>query len=152
MQLVQNNGKHNHRAELRKLIAESETSVLCSGWIKHAGLKRLLSSIDLALRNKASITIYSNMKDTEKKAIEELQVRPEVKHFIANDAHRYLHSKIYYFEKGGQYTTLIGSGNITRGGLALNEELSVCLTGTIGDPHHAQIKAYLANLEVVLKE
>ncbi|MEJ1162341.1 restriction endonuclease PLD domain-containing protein [Variovorax sp. CCNWLW186] len=151
MQLVHNNGKHNHRKLLQELIQDSETSVLCSGWINLAGLKRLMGSIDLAIRNKASITVFSNRKHTEAGAVEALRMRPEVRHFIANEDHRYLHSKIYYFEKGGQYTALIGSGNITRGGLVSNEELSIRLTGTIGDARQEQISAYLTNLQVVLK-
>ncbi|WP_162575479.1 restriction endonuclease PLD domain-containing protein [Variovorax sp. PBL-H6] len=111
-----------------------------------------MDSIDLAIRNKAKVTVYSNKKHTEAGAVAALRTRPEVRHFIANHYHRYLHSKIYFFEKDDRYTALIGSGNITLGGLVSSEELSVRLTGAIGDPHHAQIAAYLKNLEVVLKE
>lgn len=152
MQLVHNNGERDHGALLQKLIAESETSVLCSGWLKFEGLGLLLGSIDLAVRNKARITVYSNKKHTEAAATNALKKRPAIRHFIANNVHRYLHSKIYYFEQGTQYTALIGSANITVGALTTSEELSVHLTGTIGDPNQEQIKAYLANLEVVLKE
>lgn len=152
MRLVSNIGKTNHRALLRKLIEGSEKSVLCSGWIKHAGLEHLLSSIELAIQRGAQITVYSNKRETEQKAIDALRSRPMVRHFIADDAHRYLHTKLFYFESAAKYTALIGSSNLTQGGLVSNEELSVCFEGDVGDEWHVQVSAYLRHLEVVLRE
>lgn len=149
MLLQLNANVDNHRKTLAELIERSEISVLCSGWLKHAGLKHLLPSIDRALKNKSQITIYSNKKHTDIKAIESLKTREPILHVVVDDSVKYLHSKIYYFESAGEYSAIIGSANITRGGLTSNEELSVNLTGTIGDNQNNQIKKYLARLKTV---
>lgn len=149
MLLQLNANKNNHRKALAELIKGSEISVLCSGWLKHAGLKHILPAIDLALKNKSQITIYSNKKHTDSAAIESLKSRESILHTIVDDSAKYLHSKIYYFESAGKYKAIIGSANITSGGLISNEELSVSLTGTIGDSQNNQIKKYLARLKTV---
>lgn len=61
----------------------------------------------------------------------------------------YLHSKLYYFETGETYTALIGSANITKGGLATNHELSVRFAGSIGDEKHRQLTSYIAALQEI---
>ena len=59
---------------------------------------------------------------------------------------RALHTKIYYFESGDKYTAVIGSANITKGGLSTNEELSVTMHGTRGDSFFLELQQYLAIL------
>lgn len=140
MHLQLNANKNNHRKILAELIKRSEVSVLCSGWLKHAGLEHLLPAIDHALKNKSQITVYSNKKHTDSEAIESLKSRELALHMVVDDSAKYLHSKIYYFERAGEYKAIIGSANITNGGLISNEELSVNLAGTIGDSQNNQIK------------
>lgn len=149
MLLQLNANKDNHRKVLADLIKRSEISVLCSGWLKYAGLKHLLPAIDHALKNKSQITIYSNKKHTDSGAVESLKSRKSILHIVVDDSAKYLHSKVYYFESAGEYKVIIGSANITSGGLISNEELSVSLVGTIGDYQNNQIKEYLARLKIV---
>lgn len=145
MILVQNTQKKkNHLAHLARLIAESEYSVLCSGWVKADGLELLREAIDVAVQRGASITLYSDHENTRDGVREALARWPTLGHGIATKPR--LHTKLYYFERAGRYTALIGSGNITKGGLRTNEELSVQLTGQVGEPQQAQIAAYLAHL------
>lgn len=151
MQLSQNRGKKNHRKLLADLISRSELSVLCSGWLKHDGLVELLPVIDLGLTKKAVITIYSNEEHTEENAKKAIAERSAIKHFIMSKQCRYLHSKLYYFEHKDKYTALIGSANITYGGLVRNEELSVHITGFVGDGQQRQILDYLDELRRILQ-
>jgi len=151
MELSRNRGKHNHRKQLVDLIGRSEVSILCSGWLKHDGLVELLPAIDAGLANSASITVYSNEEHTEEAAEKALAERTALKHFIISKQCKYLHSKLYYFETGGQFTALIGSANITYGGLVRNEELSVRITGCFGDDQHQKICVYLDELREVLR-
>jgi HKD family nuclease len=144
MTLVQNNQEQNHLTLLSELIAQSEATVLCSGWVKVDGLKLLLEAIDVAIQRGAQITLHSDQENTKSGVREALELRPGVRHCIATK--RPLHAKLYYFERAGRYTALVGSGNITEGGLRKNEELSVQLTGEIGDQQQIQIAAYLARL------
>lgn len=147
MQLKRNRGKQNHRKLLAGLIGRSEVSVLCSGWLKHDGLVELLPAIDRGLSHNAAITIYSNKEHTEEKAIAAIAARSAIRHVIMRKQCRYLHSKLYYFEHAGEYTALVGSANITYGGLVRNEELSVRIIGQAGDGQQKLILEYLEELQ-----
>ena len=149
MQLVQNRGHRNHRATIASLIKSSKRSVLCSGWIKVEGVRALLPAIDSALLNGASITIYSSEKETLPDAIAAIPDRPGLEHLIVPHGRMYLHSKLYYFEQGTNYTVLIGSANITYGGLVKNNELSVRFTGSVGDEKHRELTSYMEELQQI---
>jgi phosphatidylserine/phosphatidylglycerophosphate/cardiolipin synthase-like enzyme len=146
MLLQTNTGKYKHQDLLAELIKTSDLSILCSGWIKPPGLKDVLPAIDAALANGATIIVYSNLKQTWKGVPEALASRGTLTHHIVDDDTRALHTKIYYFETSDQYTAVIGSANITKGGLSGNEELSVRLNGTKGDQLYHQLQEYLQSL------
>ena len=152
MKLITNLKSDNHRKLLNQLILSSNKIVICSGWMKFNGLQKILSSLDKAIENNASITVFSNKEHTEEKAINALKERSHIKHIIADNQHRYLHSKIFHFENDKNFTSIIGSANITYGGLISNEELSVELSGVIGSNEHNEITQYLETLNVRLKE
>jgi HKD family nuclease len=146
MLIHQNTKKKNHRKLLADLIEKSDRSVLCSGWLNLAGLVHLLPSIDHAIGKGATVVIYSNKRHTDMDAAEELGKRALVRHYIADDKSRYLHTKLFYFESGEKYTAIVGSANITEGGLIKNEELSIEINGMIGDASQEKIQGYLESL------
>jgi HKD family nuclease len=151
MHAQRNAGRQNHRKLLASLISESERSVLCSGWLKYSGVKLLLPSIDIAISQGAEIVVYSNDQHTESSAADALASRPALTHVIASGTHRYLHTKFFYFEKGESYTAVVGSANLTEGGLVENEELSLVITGGKAEPLHKQFHDYLMSLPSVLR-
>lgn len=145
--LLQTNTKSfSHTHLLAELIKKSELSILCSGWISLAGLEKLLPAIDSALAVNAKIIVYSNLEQTLDGVTEKLASRSALTHHIVDGSDRKLHTKIYYFETSEQYTAVIGSPNITKGGLIGNEELSVRLAGTKGDQLYHQLQQYLQSL------
>lgn len=146
MKILTNNGDSKHRDLLVSLIKDADKAILCSGWLKLAGLNLVLPVIKDAANRGATLILYSNDKHTESKATEALRAIPGVAHVIVSHEYRYLHSKLYYFESGRQYTAMVGSANITEGGLVSNEELSVILEGTLGDRQHDQLAGYLNEL------
>lgn len=149
MILQTNNGKRKHKHLLAALIRSSHLSILCSGWIKLPGLNELLPAIDSALANGAKIILYSNLEQTWKGVAEALSSRQGLTHHMVDGSIRALHTKIYYFETGDQYTAVIGSANITKGGLTSNEELSVQMNGVKGDQLYMQLQGYLQTLALM---
>jgi HKD family nuclease len=144
MELLSNQGKRNHRKRIVDLISKSDEIILCSGWLSHPGLKKILPALITAKQdNHASITIYSNKKHTNQECIDSLG---EFKHIVVDDSIKYLHTKLYYFKSDSTYTALIGSVNLTLGGLINNDELSVEITGSIGDQNHSIISPILEHL------
>ena len=151
MLLQTNTETHTHGDVLAELIENASLSILCSGWIKLSGLEVLRPAIEAALSKGARIVVYSNRKDTKRGVAGALAKlakhgKQGLTHHVIDDPKPTLHTKIYYFESGDRYTALIGSANITEGGLKCNEELSVHLTGTTGDQLFHQIQAYLHRL------
>ncbi|WP_321788511.1 phospholipase D family protein [Paraburkholderia sp. J94] len=142
--------KRNHLATLRKLFAGAERVVLCSGWLKRGGVIALLAELQDAVQRGVRVTVYSNrpadkQEETEEMAISEL-ARLGIDHVIVEQDF-YLHAKIYYFESQGRYHAVLGSANLTNGGLQRNEEVSVLLSGELGDAQHQEIADYLKHLD-----
>lgn len=121
MELLSNQGRRNHRKRLVDLISKSNEMILCSGWLNLSGLNKILPALRAAKQdNHASITIYSNKKHTNQECIDSLS---EFNHIVVDDSIKYLHTKLYYFQSDSKYTALIGSANLTLGGL-VNKNLS----------------------------
>jgi len=68
---------------------------------------------------------------------------PKFKYVVYLNHNKPMHQKIYYFKKDKEFTAIIGSGNITEGGLETNEELSIGLSGVVGSHSHKEIIKYL---------
>lgn len=145
-QTIVNTEDQNHKSVLCDLITISDESILCSGWLKNNSVIHLLDALVKASNNNASVTIISNFKDTHKGASREISKLQRVRHITTKPENRMLHSKVYYFRTGNQYTAIVGSANLTEGGLISNDEFSIKLQGTLGDQHHKQIKGYLDRL------
>ena len=143
MKFITNAGSDDHGKLINQLILSSSTIVMCSGWIKLEGIREILPSLDKAIRkNNAKITIFSNKKHTEAAVHRVLKKYDNIRHIILDNTQKYLHSKIYYFQCGTKFTTIIGSANITKGGLLSNEELSVKFSGQCDTQEHNDVIQY----------
>lgn len=151
IKLAHNLKPGNHLTLLSSLIESSEESILCSGWIKPAGIRELRPSIEKALRRGAKISIISNRSHTIGSSAKTIGKWANVTHLMANKAHGTIHSKIYYFQTGDSYTAVIGSANITKGGLSSSDELSVHLSGIVGDEIQKEIRGYLDEMQSNLR-
>lgn len=150
MELVTNTKHNKHWMRLVDLISTSEKMLLCSGWINHAGLKKILPALTIASEERnAKVTIYTNKKHTQdKKVIESLSSLKGVDHIIVDDKKcRYLHTKLYYFESGSHFNAIVGSANLTIGGLVHNDELSIAISGEVDSEEHQEISGYLDSLK-----
>ena len=149
MRFITNKAPNRHVDVINKLIPFSKTIILCSGWLDSGGIKKILGNLVDAANRGATVTIYSNKEHTKDAAMKAISMYQNIDHVIVDKSRKYLHSKIYYFEQEKTYAALVGSANITSGGLGKNEELSVELSGDIGDPDHTTIVEYLNELEML---
>lgn len=53
-----------------------------------------------------------------------------------------LHTKMYIFQKANNIRVVLGSSNFTVGGMEVNEEANVLLTGAVNEPFFSQIVDY----------
>jgi HKD family nuclease len=146
MEIVFNeNSLDNHLKNLKKLMLKSDEMIFCSGWVKVSGLKLIAKELNLAMQRKAKITLITNKKHTKQECIEYLK-EFNVNHIIVDGSNRYFHTKMYYFVLNDSFDVLIGSANLTSGALKSNEELSVLISGKIGDDEHKKIALYLERM------
>ncbi|MEH6357448.1 MAG: phospholipase D-like domain-containing protein [Pseudomonadales bacterium] len=147
MKLISNITNKNHRRRLVELIKSSDKIVLCSGWIDPKGLEKITPALKSASSRKADVRIFTNKKHTSEACIQVLSSIPEVEHNVVDNNVKYLHTKIFYFTKGKNYTVIIGSANLTYGGLVNNEELSIETSGFIDSVEHEKIFEHLEVLD-----
>lgn len=143
MELITN----NHAHVINELILNSNKIILCSGWLNTPGINKIYKNLVTASENDTEIRIYSNSKHTTTDVEKLISKCNKIKHVVVNNKNKYLHSKIYYFEDKESYTAIIGSANLTKGGLGNNEELSVLLSGKINSNDYLNINSYLRTIE-----
>ena len=146
MILITNQHKQKHVDTITQLIPSSKKIILCSGWLDNLGIKKILPHLIHASNKNVDITIYSNARHTTDDAKNTLSEHKHINHIMIKPKKKYLHTKIYYFETEKTYTTIIGSANLTKGGLVKNEELSIKHQGELGDANHTKIVSYLNEL------
>lgn len=149
MKLISNITKTNHLSIIKDLIEASSKIIISSGWMKKDGLLELMPSFNKAIKNNgALITIFSNRPNhTQKSVINILNMHSEIKHVVVPKDNKTLHTKMYYFEKDDTFTVIVGSANITSGGLTGSEELSILIEDRKGSKFHKEIYQYINNLE-----
>ena len=149
MRLITNadSEKRSHLHELTTLIRKSDEIVLSSGWMKACGLDLIVEDIRGAIERGASVTIYSSQRETELDCFETLAGVSGVRHFTIGKI--YFHPKLYYGKAAESFVAILGSANITKGGLQSNEELSCLMEGPVKEESHAQIQGYLDRLSAL---
>jgi HKD family nuclease len=162
--IIENNEKpipYNHGSELRKLITSSDSIILCTGWIDFSGFELIKSAILECLNNKKQIELIFSEKHINKKGRvrEYNKLLKEIKKIqnsipskasfkvksIPKDS-RYVHAKVYLFESDNNYTVICGSANIMKTGLENYDELSLKVSGIVGDELHTKFSAYLGGI------
>ncbi|WP_415895279.1 phospholipase D-like domain-containing protein [Neptuniibacter sp. PT34_22] len=149
MKFISNTANSNHKLALCELLEWADKCILCTSFLDGKGVKHLSKPLSSGIKNRAlEATIYSNgeSKYTKSCAIREISKINGLAHITTN-GNRRLHSKVYYFEKGNDFTAIIGSANITHNGLVRNIELSTMVSGKTGSYEHQEIYSKLLELE-----
>jgi HKD family nuclease len=149
LQIVTNVRKSkSHLTVLKNILEQYDEIVICSGWMKMCGLGEILPMIDGAVSRGARIAVYTNTSHAEEVCVAALQARSGLTHM--NVGTPYLHTKLYYGRNGDSFIAMVGSANVTAGGLWKNEELSQVLSGQTSDAIHAQYAAYIKKLSALM--
>ena len=116
--------------------------------MKMCGLTEILPMVDGAISRGAKVAIYTNTLHAEVGCVAALQARPRLTHL--NVETPYLHTTLYYGRKGESFIAMVGSANITAGGLWKHDELSVVTFGQTSDAIHSQYAAYIKRLSLLM--
>jgi HKD family nuclease len=151
IELVSNSGG-SHLAVLLELLASADRIVICTAFLKSSGEKLLEKSLIAALRRGASIDIFagSNFYQTEPAALERLlaifQTEPSKARLYLTDlqGQSTFHPKLYWFTHGVKETLVVGSANLTSGGLQGNDELSLSVAVPAGGELSQSAQEFIA--------
>lgn len=117
-------------------LQNAQSARIAIAFLKYSGIKVIEKSLDQCLKNNGSVEIIAGLdfKTTDPQSMHYLinlqkQVQ-NLKFYCYGDKNEnktdvVFHPKIYLFERGGETTGIVGSTNLTRGGLMTNFEANV---------------------------
>jgi len=119
-------------------LQNANSAKMAVAFLKYSGLKVIEQSLSNCLKNNGNIEIIVGLdfKTTDPQSMHYLiqlqKQTPNLKFYCYGDKDRnktniVFHPKIYLFEKGRETTGIIGSTNLTRGGLLTNFEANVVI-------------------------
>ncbi len=122
-------------------LQNADSSKIAVAFLKYSGLKVIEQSLDNCLKNNGNVEIIAGLdfKTTDPQSMHQLiRLQKQVQNFKfycygdknENKTYIIFHPKIYLFERGRETTGIIGSTNLTRGGLLTNFEVNVVIKET----------------------
>src|SRR4030066_2321118 len=122
-------------------LQNAQSARIAIAFLKYSGIKVIEKSLDQCLKNNGSIEIIAGLdfKTTDPQSMHcliNLQKQEQnLKFYCYGDKNEnrtdiVFHPKIYLFEKGRETTGIVGSTNLTRGGLFTNFEVIVVIKET----------------------
>jgi len=147
MQIISNQTRPVHRQIISQLIEQADEIIICVAFLKSSGLDFIIDKLKSQTGN-CTFYIGTDYFLTEPNAIRKLSKQG---HLIFRTQKKGItfHPKIYYFKKGNSISILIGSANMTGGGLESNYEVSFLIetnsNSTIDKDFKSIIKIYADN-------
>lgn len=145
IQLINNNSERNHLQILQRLFKEADEVMIMVAFLKFSGLKKLEHLLKSSKR--CQIIVGANFGLTEPKALNLVlkwgKETGKITGFINRlDSKEVFHPKMYLFRKGTEAHIIVGSANLTGGGLVDNNECSLYTECTAGDGIWKDSKQY----------
>ena len=144
MRIISNQENRTHFTEISRHISNADEIIFCVAFLKNSGLNSVLENLKAKVNN-CSFYIGVDFYLTEPSAIRKL----------FNDGHNvYLtqkkkttyHPKIFYFRNENIINVIIGSTNLTYGGLETNIEASFAVETTLNSQIDIEFRDFLQSL------
>lgn len=153
--LITNQGSNNHNAAISDIFKYNGEIFLSVAFLKKSGLDQLMNSILDFLRKGNKLTVICGLDFglTEPKALlilHNLSLKFRVQTFICIDENKVqiFHPKLYMSvsDNNGNANVIIGSANLTSGGLLSNNECSILTKLTNDETIYTELLNYLNSL------
>ncbi len=120
----------NIEDEIQYLLKQSDKVSIAVAFLKNSGIERLEGAMKECLKNNGTISIITgfNFYFTEPEALKKL-LEMNVNCKISFNEN--FHPKMYIFENKDNASIIIGSSNLSEGGLSSNFEANAILTGAM---------------------
>lgn len=144
------NRREHHSKTLQGLIRSADRIQICVAFLKSSGLQTLVDPLVRAVARGAKVEIIAGADFylTEPSALERLQKVFRSKKactiYLTAGSHKStFHPKLYYFSRGTDRNLVVGSANMTAGGLGANNEVSIHVQFDADCSLAAEIERYL---------
>lgn len=137
VQLVLNEEDRGHGTIIEKLIVEAEQMICMVAFAKQSAYALIKDALHNALKNglSAKMAVGLDFHITEPAVLTQLLALTK-KHafelYVSNSSFAF-HPKIYAFQRGEKYSIVVGSANLTQGGLYGNYEASALIDDRAGE-------------------
>jgi HKD family nuclease len=147
------NNKLSHEKAILRLIKGSEKLTIAVAFLKLSGVRLIKTLINSKLKNMEELTFIVGLDfyQTEPTALWqlfELQDKySSVRIKTCQKKNQVFHPKLYLSEQANSFEAIVGSANMTNGGLNKNFELSCRVYGGKSELLYIELRAYVNSLE-----
>ena len=139
MLLVSNQNRKSHLALIKKALVHADEIIICVAFLKMSGLKSLLTVLSSKI-GKCTFYVGTDYYLTEPEAIRKLYQQGHTVLIFKKNASTF-HPKVYYFRTKNDVSILVGSANLTGGGLETNSEISAFFETAKGSKEEIQFSS-----------
>ena len=145
MRIISNQESKTHLTEINELLDQADEVIFCVAFLKNSGLYSLTEK--LKSKNKKGIFyIGTDFYLTEPTALRKLVNDGHLVYITKKDKSTY-HPKIFYFKNDNKINIIIGSTNLTSGGLETNIETSLSVETTENSIIDLELKEFITSIE-----
>jgi len=145
IKFISNDKQFNHAVSILQLLRDAQEVYIMVAFLKKSGLKQLFPCMD----HLSSCTILAGVNfgltdpDALSMLLDRSKIQPGFSGYLTRlDMRQVFHPKIYLFRKGIQGHLIVGSANMTNGGLVANSECSIYHQCHIDDPIWKEARAF----------
>lgn len=150
---VVTNSAGGHGETILAGIMSATRIIIHVAFLNSSGLKFLGPALRKAIEAGVMVEIVAGLDSyvTEPKALRTIYDlmanRENAVLLLAKNDRAMFHPKFYYWEKDGHAMALVGSANMTNGGLKGNMELSIVTEGEAGDLFFLEVQGYIDSVK-----
>lgn len=153
IEFIHNSGSVPHIKMVTEMMKGAKQVFICMAYLKMSGLVLIQKAIDKALKSGAHLTVIvgTDQYITEPQALKSLfskiKNHKSCKGFLVQQGGAStFHPKVYFVKKGSVAEALVGSANITGGGLKSNVEASVYAKMNIASRFCKELQSFIEEL------
>ena len=145
MKVISNNSEQTHKSIIDRLLDTSDEIIICVAFLKLSGLNKIIDKLRQK-KNKSTFHVGTDFYLTEPSAIRKLFNDGHII-YITNKENATYHPKIFYFKNKESVSILIGSANLTSGGLETNIEASLYIDTVTNSDIDNEFKSLLSSFK-----
>jgi HKD family nuclease len=155
--LVQNTPTQNHLTEIRRQLKTAKTVRIAVAFVSETGVLAFVEALQGAAKRDVKVQVFTSIERAVSTP-KALYLLWQASRYLLNfevfwigkaDETAFFHSKIYYFAASEKSATIIGSANLTQGGLVENTETSLVFEQEIASRLDTQIADFFADLQQI---